>query len=196
MRPARYPFLYSAVTLDAAVGRHPVSVRGQPPGWFILHARKAGYSKATVLPARPLATEPGAPVRFAFQSAEPRIRTAILLVLGEVPLPVGLVRQVILGVLGGSRTRNRRLLKPPSLPRLEYEHVEPPPGADSGRPLYESGAAAVRGGDAGEPGLEPGVFWVRARRVARLHHSPKNTRLTSTWLNHHAVPVHPARRAG
>jgi hypothetical protein len=26
--------------------------------------------------------------------------------------------------------------------------VEPPPGADPGRPLYESGAAAVRGGSA------------------------------------------------
>src|SRR5882672_6410105 len=76
------------------------------------------------------------------------------------------IKLEIPGVLGGSRTRNRRLLGPPSLPELEYEHVEPPPGADPGRPLYESGAAAVRGGEAGEPGLEPGLFWVRARRVA------------------------------
>ncbi len=79
-------------------------------------------------------------------------------------------------MLGGSRTRNRRLLGPPSLPELEYEHVEPPPGADPGRPLYESGAAAVRGGIAGEPGLEPGLFWARTRRVARLHHSPWDER--------------------
>ena len=59
------------------------------------------------------------------------------------------------GVLGGSRTRNRRLLKSPSLPELEYEHVEPPPGADPGHPLYESGAAAVRGGVAAHRGFEP-----------------------------------------
>jgi hypothetical protein len=44
---------------------------------------------------------------------------------------------------------------PPSLPRLEYEHMEPPPGADPGRPLYESGAAAVRGGVAASRGFEP-----------------------------------------
>ena len=43
--------------------------------------------------------------------------------------------------------------------------MKPPPGVEPGRPLYESGAAAVRGGQAGEPGLEPGLFWVRARRV-------------------------------
>ena len=29
---------------------------------------------------------------------------------------------------------------------LGYEDVEPPPGADPGRPPYEGGAAAVRGG--------------------------------------------------
>ena len=45
---------------------------------------------------------------------------------------------MITGVLGGSRTRNRRLLKPPSLPRLEYEHGEPPPGADPGRPCTKA----------------------------------------------------------
>jgi hypothetical protein len=28
----------------------------------------------------------------------------------------------------------------------DYEHVEPPSGADPDRPQYESGAAAVRGG--------------------------------------------------
>jgi hypothetical protein len=73
------------------VSRHPVSGRGQPPGWFILPApppsgamateggggieppgsaveRKAGYSKATVSPAHPLATEPGTPVRFTFRA--------------------------------------------------------------------------------------------------------------------------------
>jgi hypothetical protein len=33
--------------------------------------------------------------------------------------------------------------------------MEPPPGADPGRPLYESGAAAVRGGVAASPGFEP-----------------------------------------
>jgi hypothetical protein len=44
-----------------------------------------------------------------------------------------------------------------SLCQLGYEHVEPPPGADPGHPPYESGAAAVRGGVAGEPGFEPGL---------------------------------------
>ena len=38
---------------------HPVSNRGQPPGWFILHEQKAADSNGTVLPAHPLATEPG-----------------------------------------------------------------------------------------------------------------------------------------
>jgi hypothetical protein len=32
------------------------------------------------------------------------------------------------------------------LPKLGYEDVEPPPGADPGHPPYEGGAAAVRGG--------------------------------------------------
>ena len=77
----------------------------------------------------------------------------------EACLPLPLSRRKCVGmfpgVLGGSRTRNRRLLKPPSLPRLEYEHGEPPPGADPGRPLYESGAAAVRGGVAAHRGFEP-----------------------------------------
>ena len=90
----------------------------------------------------------------------------------EACLPLPLSRRkcvgMIPGVLGGSRTRNRRLLKPPSLPRLEYEHGEPPPGADPGRPLYESGAAAVRGGMASGAGLEPagrgsGPRWGRLR---------------------------------
>jgi hypothetical protein len=31
-------------------------------------------------------------------------------------------------------------------------------------------------GGAGEPGLEPGLFWARTRRVARLHHSPLTSR--------------------
>jgi hypothetical protein len=75
---------------------------------------------------------------------------------GEACLPLLLSRlEYVLGVLGGSRTRNRRLLKPPSLPELEYEHMEPPPGADPGRPQYESGAAAVRGGVAAHRGFEP-----------------------------------------
>ena len=39
--------------------------------------------------------------------------------------------------------------------RLEYEHMEPPPGVDPGRPQYESGAAAVRGGVAAHRGFEP-----------------------------------------
>jgi hypothetical protein len=51
---------------------------------------------------------------------------------------------------------------------LGYERMEPPPGADPGHPLYESGAAAVRGGKAGHPGLEPGNSGFRARRVCRI----------------------------
>ena len=39
-----------------------------------------------------------------------------------LPLPLSR-REFVLGVLGGSRTRNRRLLKPTSLPELEYEHA-------------------------------------------------------------------------
>jgi hypothetical protein len=35
-------------------------------------------------------------------------------------------------------------------------HREPPFGADPNRPLYRSGAAAVRGGGVRPPGLEPG----------------------------------------
>ena len=57
--------------------------------------------------------------------------------------------------LGGIRTRNIQHLGLASLPKLEYEHVEPPPGADPGHPLYESGAAAVRGGIAAHRGFEP-----------------------------------------
>ena len=38
---------------------------------------------------------------------------------------------------------------------LGYENVEPPPGADPGHPLYEGGAAAVRGGLAAGQGFEP-----------------------------------------
>ena len=39
----------------------------------------------------PLATEPGAPVRFTFRT-EPRIRTANLPALNGTPLPIGPVR--------------------------------------------------------------------------------------------------------
>jgi hypothetical protein len=46
--------------------------------------------------------------------------------------------------------------------------MEPPPGVEPGRSLYESEAAAVRGGVAGHPGLEPGVSGARARRVYRI----------------------------
>jgi hypothetical protein len=39
--------------------------------------------------------------------------------------------------------------------QLEYEHMEPIPGADPGRPPYEGGAAAVRIGMLPGQGLEP-----------------------------------------
>src|SRR5215472_2203259 len=64
--------------------------------------------------------------------------------------------------LGGIRTRSIRQLGAASLPRLEYEHVEPPPGADPGLPLYGSGAAAVRGGIVAGAGVEPAGARVRA----------------------------------
>src|SRR5262249_50304599 len=51
---------------------------------------------------------------------------------------------------------------------LGYEDMEPPPGADPGHPPYEGGAAAVRGGKAGHPGLEPGNSGFRARRVCQI----------------------------
>ena len=81
-----------------------------------------------------------------------------------------------------------------------YGHMEPFPGADPGsvslprtrahwRERRGAGArsrtvpCAVRRrsrtmhtGEAGEPGLEPGLFWARTRRVARLHHSPLASR--------------------
>jgi hypothetical protein len=50
--------------------------------------------------------------------------------------------------------------------RLEYEHMEPPPGVEPGHPRYEGGAAAVRGGEADHPGLEPGKL--RAQNPAGL----------------------------
>ena len=43
----------------------------------------------------------------------------------------------------------------PCLLRLGYEDMEPIPGADPGHPPYESGAAAVRGGEATGTGIEP-----------------------------------------
>jgi hypothetical protein len=56
--------------------------------------------------------------------------------------------------------------------RLEYEHVEPLPGADPGHPRYEGGAATVRSGLAGIPGFEPGCSGFRARRVCQFPHIP------------------------
>jgi hypothetical protein len=56
--------------------------------------------------------------------------------------------------------------------RLEYEHVEPLPGADPGHPRYEGGAATVRSGLAGIPGFEPGYSGFRARRVCQFPHIP------------------------
>jgi hypothetical protein len=50
---------------------HPVSGRGQPPGWFILQEQKATDSNGTVSPAHPLATEPSAPVWFTFHGYRP-----------------------------------------------------------------------------------------------------------------------------
>lgn len=54
--------------LPAPCGAHPLSTRSRPPGRFILQARKAGDLNARVSPPHPLATEPGAPVRFTFHS--------------------------------------------------------------------------------------------------------------------------------
>jgi hypothetical protein len=45
---------------------------------------------------------------------------------------------------------------------LEYEHVEPPSGADPDHPRYEGGAATVRGGMASGAGVEPTGAWFRA----------------------------------
>ena len=47
----------------------PIAFQAEPaPGRFILQARKAGDLNARVSPPHPLATEPGAPVRFTFHS--------------------------------------------------------------------------------------------------------------------------------
>jgi hypothetical protein len=52
--------------------------------------------------------------------------------------------------------------------RLVYEDMEPPPGVEPGLRPYGGRAAAVRGGMAGHPGLEPGNSGVRARRVCQI----------------------------
>lgn len=70
-----------------------------------------------------------------------------------------------------SPVRFERTLPSPScwcLLPLGYEDMEPPPGADPGHPPYEGEAAAVRGGEAGHPGFEPGNSGFRARRVCRI----------------------------
>ena len=52
----------------------PPGFRPGPATWPVHPPRKAGYSKATVSPAHPLATEPGSPVRFTFRDASGRRR--------------------------------------------------------------------------------------------------------------------------
>lgn len=53
--------------------------------------------------------------------------------------------------------------------RLEYEHMEPPPGVEPGHPRYEGGAAAVRGGVAAGQGLETSIggFRIRCPAIGR-----------------------------
>jgi hypothetical protein len=56
----------------------------------------------------------------------------------------------------GRRSEGRELAELDSKPALlDYEDMEPPPGADPGHPPYEGRAAAVRGGEAAHRGFEP-----------------------------------------
>jgi hypothetical protein len=50
----------------------PPSFRPGPAAWLVHPPRKAGYSKATVSPAHPPATEPSAPVWFTFHECARR----------------------------------------------------------------------------------------------------------------------------
>ena len=70
-----------------------------------------------------------------------------------------------------SSVRLERTLPSPScwcLLPLGYEDMEPPSGADPDLLPYGGRVAAVRGGVAGHPGLEPGSSGFRARRVCRI----------------------------
>jgi hypothetical protein len=143
----------------------PPGFRPGPVAWLVRPPRKVADSNGTVLPAHPLATEPGpCPVHLpcAGRESNPHVRRHTLLGRARLPFTppapgpadcAGVGGD--LGVLGRSRTRNRRLLKPTSLPGVGVRAREPPPGADPGRPPYESGAAAVRGGVAASRGFEP-----------------------------------------
>jgi hypothetical protein len=72
---------------------------------------------------------------------------------------------------------------------LGYKHMEPPPGADPGHPPYEGEAAAVRGGNAGHPGFEPGNSGSRARRVCRFPQWPLGAEGASRTRKPRGIPV-------
>ena len=132
-----------AGSLSAGAGRgrrtripalsRPPGFRPGPAAWLVHPPRKVADSNGTVLPAHPLATEPGpCPVHlpYAGRESNPHVRRHTLLGRARLPFTPPALGPADcagvgedLGVLGGSRTRNRRLLKPTSLPELEYEHV-------------------------------------------------------------------------
>jgi hypothetical protein len=71
--------------------------------------------------------------------------------------------------------------------------MEPPPGVEPGHPRYEGGAAAVRGGEADHPGLEPGKL--RAQNPAGLPIPPVVIAHRRGEPNSQAVRFEPARYA-
>jgi hypothetical protein len=70
------------------------------------------------------------------------------------------------GALGGIRTRSIWHLEPASLPCWSTSTWSRHPVPTRGHPLYESGAAAVRGGKAARRGFEPRPSALRTRRPA------------------------------
>ena len=149
------------------------------------------WSLLAGLNRRPPPYQGGAlPSELSRHSWPPRNRTWILLIQSQVGLPVPLpaiasprqasnlrpsaykataVPSELQGrrILGATRTRTGSVLNAVP-PPLGYEDVEPPSGADPDHPPYEGEAAAVRGGEAGHPGLEPGSSGFRARRVCQF----------------------------
>ncbi len=106
-RQVHSPWRKAVDTIHRAFRPPPAFQTGTTTWWFHLPRRRAGDSNATVLPAHPLATEPGTlagspsmsgrpghshpPPRSCFSPASlrapPEIRTRNLFLLGEAPLP-------------------------------------------------------------------------------------------------------------
>ena len=117
------------------VSRRPVSGRWPARlAGFVLHGGRWPTRTARCHPAHPLSNESPAPcpvhLPCAGRESNPHVRRQTLLGRARLPFTPPALGPADcagvgedLGVLGGSRTRNRRLLKPTSVPELEYEHA-------------------------------------------------------------------------